>query len=159
MEVLPDSSTIIALAKTDSLDLLKETFNAICITKEVEGEITSGSFPEIEDIKRGIGKWIKVIESKTIRYKEFEGLDNGERSILNYAKGRKNVLLILDETEARALAEEEGIQYTGTIGLIVFAFENRKISRERAIEIIKKVAKSDFRMTVELYDWALEKLK
>ncbi|MFH0904824.1 MAG: hypothetical protein V1854_06540 [Methanobacteriota archaeon] len=119
MEVLPDSSTIIALAKIDSLDLLKETFNAICITKDVEGE----------------------------------------KSILNYAKGRKNVLVILDEAEARALAEEEGIPYTGTIGLIVFAFENGKISMERAVEIVKRLAKSDFRMTVELYDWALEKLK
>ncbi len=159
MEVLPDSSTIIALAKTDSLDLLKKTFNTICITKEVEGEITSGSFPDIEEIKRGIGKWIKVIESRTTRYEEFEGLGDGEKSILNYAKKRKNVLVILDETEARALAEEEGIQYTGTVGLVAFAFENRKIPRERAIEIIKKLAKSDFRMTVELYDWALEKLK
>ena len=159
MEVLPDSSTIIALAKTGSLDLLKETFNTICITKEVKGEITSGSFPEIEEIKRWIGKWITVIESRTTRYEEFEGLGDGEKSILNYAKGRKNVLAILDEAEARALAEEEGILYTGTIGPIVFAFEKGKISKERAIEIVKRLAKSDFRMTVELYDWALEKLK
>lgn len=104
MEVLPDSSTIIALAKTDSLDLLKETFNAICITKEVKCEITSGSFPEIEEIKRWIDKWIIVTESRTTRYEEFEGLGEGEKSILNYAKGRKNVLVILDEAEARALA-------------------------------------------------------
>jgi predicted nucleic acid-binding protein len=159
MEVLPDSSTIIALAKIDSLDLLKETFNTIFITKDVEGEITFGNFSEVREIKRGIGSWIKVIESKTTHYKEFEGLGEGEKSILNYAKERKNVLVILDEAEARALAEEEAIPYTGTIGLIVFAFENGKISLERAVEIIKRLTKSDFRMTVELYDWALEKLK
>lgn len=159
MEVLPDSSTIIALSKTRSLDLLKETFGKIIITKEVEREITSGDFPEIGDIRRGIGKWIKVVEAKTTRYREFEGLGDGEKSILSYAKGKRDILIIIDEAEARGVAEEEGIPYTGTIGFIIFAQEKGNISRERAVEIIKKLSRSDFRMTVELYDWALERLK
>lgn len=83
MEVLPDSSTIIALSKTRSLDLLKETFGKIIITKEVEREITSGDFPEIGDIRRGIGKWIKVVDAKTKKYREFEGLGDGEKRHLD----------------------------------------------------------------------------
>jgi predicted nucleic acid-binding protein len=159
MEVLPDSSIIIALAKTGSLDLLRKTFGEIWVTKEVEKEITSGDFPEIGEIKRGMGKWIKILKAKTTGYKELGGLDEGEKSILGYAKGRKNVLLILDEVEARAIAEGEGIPYTGTIGLIVFAYESRKISKEEAGGIVKRLSRSDFRMTVELYDWVLERLK
>ncbi|MEE8402154.1 MAG: hypothetical protein V3R93_00205 [Candidatus Hydrothermarchaeaceae archaeon] len=159
MEVLPDSSTIIALAKTGSLDLLKKTFDEIWITKEVEKEITSGDFPEIGEIKRGIGGWIKILKTKTTSYGEFEGIGSGERSILSYARAGKDVLLILDEIEARAIAEGERILYTGTIGLIVFACESRKISKEEAVGIIKRLSRSDFRMTVELYDWALERLK
>lgn len=159
MEVLPDSSTIIALSKTRSLDLLKETFGKIIITKEVEREITSGDFPETGDIRRGIGKWIKVVDVRTKKYREFEGLGDGEKSILSYAKGKRDILIIIDEAEARGVAEEEGIPYTGTIGLIIFAQEKGNISRERAVEIIKKLSRSDFRMTVELYDWALERLK
>ncbi len=159
MKVLPDSSTIIALAKTGSLDLLKKTFGKICITKEVEKEITSGSFPEIGEIKGGMGKWIEVLESRTAGYKVFEGIGSGEKSILSYAKGREGVLLVLDEIEARAIAESEGILYTGTIGLIIFAYESRKVSKNEAIGIVKRLSRSDFRMTVELYDWAFEKLK
>jgi predicted nucleic acid-binding protein len=159
MQVLPDSSTIIALAKTGSLDLLKKTFGEIWVTKEVKKEITSGDFPEIGKIKEGMGGWIKTLEARTTRYKELGGIGSGERSILSYAKGRKNVLLILDEVEARAAAEGEGIPYTGTIGLIVFACESKKISKEEAVGIVKRLSKSDFRMTVELYDWALERLK
>ncbi len=159
MEVLPDSSTIIALSKTQSLDLLKETFGKIIITKEVEREITSGDFPEIGDIRRGIGKWIKVVDAGTKKFREFEGLGDGEKSILSYAKGKRDILIIIDEAEARGVAEEEGISYTGTIGLIIFAQEKGNISRERAVEIVKKLSRSDFRMTVELYDWALERLK
>jgi predicted nucleic acid-binding protein len=159
MEVLPDSSTIIALAKTGSLDLLRKTFGEIWVTREVEKKITSGDFPEIREIKRGMGKWIKILKAKKIGYKEFEGLGDGEKSILSHAKGRKDVLLILDEVEARAIAEGERIPYTGTIGLILFAYEGRKISKEEAVGIVKRLSRSDSRMTVELYDWVLERLK
>lgn len=158
MRVLPDSSTIIALAKTHSLDLLKKTFGEVWVTKEVEREITSGDFPGIGEIKRGMDKWIKTLRVETTSYK-FEGLGRGEKSILSHAKGRKDVLLILDEAEARAVAEGERIPYTGTIGLIVFAYQTGKISKEEAVAIVKRLSKGDFRMTVELYDWALEKLK
>lgn len=159
MKVLPDSSTIIALAKTGSLDLLKKIFNEIWITKEVEKEIVSGDFSDIGEIKKGVGKWIKILEIKTTRYKEFKGIGNGEKSILSYAKGRNNVLLVLDEIEARKIAEGEGIPYTGTIGLIIFAYERGKISKKDAVLMVKGLSRSDFRMTVELYDWALERLK
>ncbi len=159
MEVLPDSSTIIALAKTDSLGLLKKTFGRVSITKEIEKEITSGEASEIIEIKRGINEWISVIETKTHGYKEFKGLGEGEKSILSYARYRKGVLLVIDEVEARVIAEEEGIPYTGTIGLIVFAFESGKISREEAVGILRRLSRSDFRMTVALYDWAMEKLR
>lgn len=159
MRVLPDSSTVIALTMTGSLHLLRKTFGEIYITEEVKSEVASGNFPEAGEIKRGIGKWIKVIKAKTSLYNEFEGLGDGERSILSYARGRGDVLLILDEAEVRAIAEVERIPYTGTIGLIVFAYESGKISKEEAVNIVRRLAKSDFRMTVELYDWALEKLK
>jgi predicted nucleic acid-binding protein len=159
MQVLPDSSTIIALAKTGSLGLLKKTFGEVWITKDVEKEVTTGGFPEVGEIKKGMGKWIKVLETGEKGYKVFEGIGYGERSILSHAKGKKDVLLILDETEARAIAEEEGMPYTGTIGLIVFACETKRISKKEAVTMIRKLSRSDFRMTVELYDWALERLK
>ena len=147
MEVLPDSSTIIALAKTGSLDLLRKTFGKIWVTKEVEKEI-----------KKGMSRWIRTLEAETKAFRELEGLGEGEKSILSYAKGRKDVLLILDEAEARAVAEAEGLSYTGTIGLVIYDCEKGKISREEALGIIRRLSRSDFRMTVDLYDWALEKL-
>ncbi|MFQ5976166.1 MAG: hypothetical protein ACE5J5_07630 [Candidatus Hydrothermarchaeales archaeon] len=159
MKVLPDSSTIIALAKTGSLDLLRKIFGEIWVTKEVEKEIISGDFSEVGEIKKGMGKWIKILEIKTTGYTEFEGIGNGEKSILSYAKRRNDVLLVLDETETRKIAEGEGIPYTGTIGLIIFAHERGKISKKEAVFMVKGLSRSDFRMTVELYDWALERLK
>lgn len=99
------------------------------------------------------------MEAGATGYKRLEGLGDGEKSILSYAKGRRDVLLILDEAGARAVAEGEGIQYTGTVGLIIFACARGKISKDEAVGIVKRLSRSDFRMTVELYDWALERLK
>lgn len=158
MKILPDSSSIIALAKVGALELLERVFGRVVITREVEREITAGDFPEVAEIKKAIGKWMEVVEVQSGEYGEFESLGDGEKSILSYAKNNRDVLLILDEAEARAVAKAEGFNFTGTIGLIVFACETGRISREEAVDIVKRFARSDFRMTVELYDWALERL-
>ncbi len=158
MKILPDSSSIIALAKAGALELLERVFGRVVITREVEREITAGDFPEVAEIKKAIGKWMEVVEVQSGEYGEFESLGDGEKSILSYAKNNRDVLLILDEAEARAVAKAEGFNFTGTIGLIVFACETGRISREEAVDIVKRLARSDFRMTVELYDWALERL-
>ena len=158
MKILPDSSSIIALAKVGALELLERVFDRVVITREVEREITAGDFPEVAEIKKAMEKWMEVVEVQSGEYGEFESLGDGEKSILSYAKNNRDVLLILDEAEARAVAKAEGFNFTGTIGLIVFACETGRISREEAVDVVKRLARSDFRMTVELYDWALERL-
>jgi len=159
MQILPDSSSIIALAKVGALELFRKVSDSVIITREVEKEITTGDFPEISEIKKAIGKWMEIVEVKSEGYEELESLDEGEKSILRYAKETsRDVLLILDEAEVRAIAKAEGLNFTGTIGLLVFAYETGRISREEAVNIVKRLARSDFRMSVELYDWALERL-
>jgi|Deesub1362A_J573_1020465.scaffolds.fasta_scaffold02329_5 hypothetical protein len=149
MKILPDSSSIIALAKIGALELLERVFGRVVITREVEGEITAGNFPEVGEIKKAIGRWIEVEEVESGEYMEFESLGDGEKSILSYAKNSsEDVLLILDEAEARAVAKAEGFNFTGTIGLIVFACETGRISKEEAVDIVKRLARSDFRMTL-----------
>jgi len=161
MKVLIDASSLIALAKTGSLDLIKDVFGRVFITKEIEKEVTSGTLADATVLKEKIKDWIEVVESPRSKeyYAKLKGLDEGECSILGYAKENKEVLLILDEVEARAVAEGEGFTYTGTLGLVVYACEKRIISKARATEIIKKLSRSEFRMTTELYDWALTKIE
>jgi len=158
MRILPDSSCIIALAKVGALELLERVFGRVVITRQVEREITAGDFPEVGEIRKALQRWMEVVEVK-LEYVELESLGEGEKSILSYAKNSsEDVLLILDEVETRAVARAEGFNFTGTIGLIVFACETGRVSREEVIDIVKRLARSDFRMTVELYDWALERL-
>lgn len=160
MRVLIDASSLIALAKIGAIDLLKNVFGEIFITEKIEHEVVFGRSMDAAIVKERIGKWIKVLKFMPRgHFKDLKGIGDGERSILEYAKDNAGTLLILDEIEARTIAESENINYTGTVGLIVFAYETGKISREEGIDLFKKLSKSNFRMTVELYDWAMERLK
>ncbi len=160
MKVLIDSSSLIAFAKIGAIELLKDLFGEIYITEKIEHEVVSGRSADAAIIREKIGKWIKILKfTPRGHFKALKGIDEGERSILEYAKDDKDTLLILDEIEARAIAESEKINFAGTVGLIIFAYEKGKISKEEGIDLIKKLSKSDFRMTVELYDWAMEQLK
>lgn len=160
MKVLVDASTLIALANIGELDLLKKYNGRISITEKVKEEFSRGEGAEYTRLENTIGDWIDVLPTpEEDHYSELKGLDSGERSILSYAKSiDDDIVLILDEKEARAVAKAEGFDFTGTLGLIVYLSENGSISKEKGREIVKKLAKSEFRMTVGLYDWALEKL-
>lgn len=159
MRVLVDSSSLIALAKIDGFHVLERLFGTVYITMEVKDEVLKGDSPDIATLKERIGKTIVVTKArKTGHFKGLKGIADGERSLLEYAKEEGDVILVLDETEARAIAQAEGLKYTGTIGLLVSCHEKGKITREEALALVKKLSRTDFRMTVELYDWAMEKL-
>ncbi|MFP4051894.1 MAG: hypothetical protein ACLFVB_09165 [Thermoplasmata archaeon] len=159
MKVLIDSSTLIALAKIGELDFLNIYNDKIYITEEIRDEVTEKDRPENLVISKNVGDWIKIIEKPDgDHYSGLKGLDEGEKTLLNYAKENDDVMLLLDENEARAVAKAEGFDFTGTLGLIVFLYEKNKLSKKRANKIVKKLAHSDFRMTVDLYDWVLGKL-
>ena len=84
-------------------------------------------------------------------------MDAGEASLFLAAKA--NDRLILDEANARRFAESKGLKYTGLLGLIVAAVGAKKITRELALETINKLSSGDFRMSLELYLWAREKIE
>ena len=49
------------------------------------------------------------------------------------------------------------MKFSGLLGLIVAAVGAKKITRESALETINKLSSGDFRMSLELYLWALKK--
>ena len=47
-----------------------------------------------------------------------------------------------------------GFRFTGLIGLLVAAARSEKLTKERAIEVLNRLAKGDFRISSDLYLWA-----
>ena len=158
MRILIDSSTLIALAKIGKLNILEIFFKEIFITAVIKKELLGEDFPETEVFKDAINRWINVIDYKG-KPKEFRkyGLDAGEASLFLAAKS--NDRLVLDEANARRFAESKGLKFTGLLGLIVAAAGAKKITKELALETINKLSSGDFRMSLELYLWAREKIE
>ena len=84
------------------------------------------------------------------------GLDLGESSLFLAATSKDR--FILDESNARRFAESKGLRYTGLIGLLVTAVKTKKIPNESAIEILNKLTKVDFRLSSNIYIWAIAEI-
>ena len=153
MRILVDSSTLIALAKIGELDILREIFGKVAITIVIRGEVLRGNYPETKVLKAAMDEWVEVInyEGDARELRKF-GLGLGEASLLLAA--RREDRLVLDEPNARRFAESKGLRFTGLIGLLVAAVKTKRLEREKAVDVLKKLARSDFRLSSDLLLWA-----
>ena len=150
MAVLVDSSTILALAPIGGLELLKDLFGSIIITEEVKDEVLVREGPAKEAIREAIGDWIVVKKSpRNGRTFIVTGLGKGERSL--FAIYRPGDLLIIDDALARRTALTKGIEYTGLLGVLIIAVQEKVITRDKGILILERLASGDFHMTVNLF--------
>lgn len=149
MRVFVDSSTIIALARIGELELLKSTFGKVFVTKSIEKEILNPGHPDTAVIEKALGDWIvtATVKGNEARYRKL-GLGSGEASL--FLTGKENVLVV-DELNARKLAESEGRAFTGLLGLILAAVEEKVLDRERALSMVDRLSDSSFRMSAQLY--------
>lgn len=156
MRTFVDSSTIIALSKIGELELLKKLLGKISITKSIEKELLRYKYLETDKIKAVIGDWIMSIEVKgDIKQYTKYGLGEGEATLFLTDKKDR---LIIDELNARRIADIENREYTGLLGILVAGVERRKLDKKRAREIVTKLAESDFRMTIVLYKYIMDRI-
>ena len=149
MRVFVDSSAIIALSGIGELSFIRNVYGYVFITDVIERELLKYEFPETEVIKKAIGDWIEVIpvEGDLEHFRKF-GLGRGEASLFLLPKEDR---LIIDDLNARGVAKVEGRNFSGLLGIIVAAVEKGIIDKDRGQELLDKLARSNFRMTVSLY--------
>ncbi len=146
--IISDTSCLIALSKIDKLDLLKDLYHEIIITKEVYQEF-GGSLPD----------WIIISEVKDKqKQKEIEQrLDRGEASSIVLALEIKNATLIIDEIKGRKIAQSFNIDIIGTIGIILLAEKKGLISD--VISLILRLVNKGFRLSDNLINKLIEKYR
>ncbi|HEX6864327.1 MAG TPA: DUF3368 domain-containing protein [Thermoanaerobaculia bacterium] len=157
--VISDSSTLIHLSTIGRLSLLREFHGLVTIPPAVWREVVdqgSGreSRQEVEAAHRH--GWIEV---KTVRDDKLvrllkRDLDDGEAEVLALAIENKASLVLLDEAEARRIADTLGLRKTGVIGILIRAKLEGKIERLRA-ELDNLRSKSGFWIDEKLYHRAL----
>jgi len=110
--ILSDASCLIVLEKIGELELLHIVFGEIVATGEVAAEY---GLP--------LPVWISVRNPRDENYRQIleASVDKGEASAIALAVELGDCLLIIDDLKGRNLAEQLGINITGTFGLIIEA--------------------------------------
>ena len=137
--IISDSSCLIALENIGMLDLLKHLYGNIIISREVATEYGSK-----------LEKWMTVrdITNKTYLRILSGIVDEGEASAIALYFEIKNSTLILDDLKARNLAKDLGIKYTGLMGVLVKAKQEKLIGAVKPV--LFKLEANNFRISENL---------
>ncbi len=147
------------LAIIGQLHLIQELFGEIIIPKEVRAEliIEGKGKPGTNEIEKA--KWIKVAKVKNDSLVKMltKDLDVGESAAIALAIERKANLLLLDETDARNLAEFYNLTKTGVIGILIRA-KKRSLIKEIKPMLEKLRTQAHFWIKPDLYDAILTEI-
>ncbi|MBI4646917.1 MAG: DUF3368 domain-containing protein, partial [Bacteroidia bacterium] len=125
-KIIFNSSPLINLSKIDKLDLIEKLYSKIIIPNAVYEEVVVNAKhkDEIEEINKLIER--KIINIKEVKDKYLvkafrKDLDYGESEVIALALELKADLIVVDETDARRIAEIYEINKTGFIGILLKA--------------------------------------
>jgi len=146
--IISDTSCFIVLINIGELDLLHKVYGQITTTLDIAAE-----FGEI------LPDWIEI-KSVNDKYKQKlleMQIDKGESSAIALAIETPDSTLILDDCKARKIAEQLGLSYTGTIGVIIKAKLMGIISSIKPL--LERIKQTDFRLTTDIINQALGEAK
>ena len=143
--IVSDTSCFIILANIGELDLLQKTFGEIITTKEV-----------LQEFGEDLPNWV-LVKSATDKYRQRileTQVDRGEASAIALALEFSKSMLILDDYKARKVAENLGLEITGTIGVIIIAKKRGVINSIKPY--LEKIRATNFRISEEIERQALK---
>lgn len=146
--IISDTSCFIILSKIEELDLLKSVYGQIITTSDI-----------VEEFGEKLPDWVivqNVADKSRQRILELQ-IDRGESSAIALALEIQNSTLILDDFKARKIAQQLGISFTGTIGVIIKAKLNRIIPSIKPY--LEKIKETNFRISAEIELQALKEAK
>ena len=163
MLIISDTTPIISLIKADKLYLLEKMFGNVIIPKAVYDELTVNEKygKEIAELKEAIFiKVGKVENNASVNIlRNVTGLDAGESEAIVMAEEKDADLLLMDEHKGRQVAKKLGIRITGTIGILLQAFDEGMLSREDIVNSIVVLKESNIRISDNLCKKVYEHIK
>lgn len=163
MLIISDTTPIISLIKADKLYLLEKMFGNVIIPKAVYDELTVNEKygKEIAELKEAIFiKVSKVENNASVNIlRNVTGLDAGESEAIVLAEENDADLLLMDEHKGRQVAKKLGIRITGTIGILLQAFDEGMLTREDIVNSIVVLKESNIRISDNLCKKVYEHIK
>ncbi|MBN2825276.1 MAG: hypothetical protein JXQ76_08135 [Campylobacterales bacterium] len=154
--IVSDATALITLINIDEFQLLKLFAKEILIPHEVYDEVTQ--YPNAKNyLDREIEEQFILItpyQDKSLFKQIYYLLDAGESAAITLAIER-NLPLVIDEKKGRRFAQRQGVEIIGLIGIIRFLYRENQLGRERVLEIVDKLNRSDFRVSAKLLELIL----
>jgi predicted nucleic acid-binding protein len=162
MTVISDTTPIISLIKINRLDLLQKLFNEILIPQAVFRELTTNVAFENEAKIVKESDFLKTSPIQNRKALEIlqaaSGLDDGESEAIILADELKSDVLIIDERRGRKVAKNLGINITGTVGVLLQAYDEKMITSEEIKAYFGQLKNSNIRLSDSLIQEALSLL-
>ena len=156
LKVVSNSSPLIHLGKISLLDLLAEQFGRILIPRAVWREAVEEGRDEPDAKAIAAASWIKVeeVHSSPLLTTLLALLDKGEAEAIVLALEVGADLILLDESDARRVAELYDLQKTGSLGVLI------KAKRQGRIQSLKvyldQLRSTGFYLSAKVYNEVLE---
>lgn len=130
--IVVDSTALIVLVKTGRLAVLRDLYGQVAIGPQVKKEVIEQgravNAPGVRQIEAAIAdRWICEVQltadATRLAAKLLQGTRLGQGEAEAIALGRsRDLRVVLDDKEARAMAEAVGARYVGTAGALLEAF-------------------------------------
>ena len=141
--IISDATCFIILSKIGELEILRATYGSIVTTSAV-----------VTEYGAELPGWVSLRDPVSISQKDSIGiLGIGEASAISLALEISDSTLILDDQQARRVAERLGLMVTGTLGVLVRAKLKGLIPSIRPM--IEKMRQTNFRLSEKVETEAL----
>lgn len=158
MTVICNATPLINFAAIARLDILQATFDQIIIPQAVYDETTGSGFPGTGFVLQAIASgWLQVRPVATIVPTIPAELDDGERQAIALAIEIGERRILLDEREARQIAQGLGLQVMGTLGILLLAKSNQTIPQVRPI-LDNMMNVAQYWVSAALYEQVLQQV-
>ncbi len=136
--VIADAGPLIALAKIDRLALLHALYGGATVTQTVWSEATSGgAFTDASRIAAALADgWLTLAPDAPLSgppHPALAAIDPGERSALHLGLSMRqqshSVLMVLDDSAARAASRALALPLVGTLGILLRSHQRGLLAR------------------------------
>lgn len=154
-----DATPLIYLGKVKFIEKVKhfpeDKYTTKSVYREVVEEGKKSGRPEvfmIEDlIKSGTIKIKTPANKRYIKHlKENPKIHEGDADVLALAS-ELNGIALMDDEEARGMAEVEGVEHHGTIYLLLRMMKMKLVTKEKALAGLNEMIRMGWRCSTELY--------
>ncbi|MGI8742004.1 MAG: DUF3368 domain-containing protein [Bryobacteraceae bacterium] len=142
------SELALYLVQIGCQELLPALYERILVPGAVIEELTHSETPSVvREWLSGKPKWLEVRTIRGAKSPALSGLDAGEAEAIQLAEKEHADLLLIDERKGVRIAQLQGLEVTGTLGVLLQAARRELVDLDRALLALQS---TDFRYTPEL---------